>query len=452
MIIVVLTVPPLMIFVKSWFPSWTADPASLGLIWGSLVVVGAALALSMQIYRATLFHGRKALVAARDQALAASRAKTRFLTNLSHELRTPMYGVLGLLELTLEGELGPNEKQNLEVAHQSASSLRALLDDLLDLSRIEQGMLTLSPEPTQIRKLLHQALAPNVLQAEKQGLRLVWSVDDSVPDCVIVDPARLQQIIVNLVANAIKFTPEGSVVVSARFDSLGGSTLQIEVADSGMGISPGEQEAIFERFIQLDGSMSRIAQGLGVGLAIASQLVTLMEGQLSVDSAPGQGSTFKLVLPVSIGRRSAEAADDSAFDQANSAPDTMPVLSILVADDNPINLRITAQMLRRSGHEVTTADTGKTALAAFEKHDFDLVLMDIQMPEMDGHATTRIIRCERGAKGKETAIIGLTAHASDDERIRCLDAGMDGFLAKPVSRKSLLDAVVHTVRRKKTHS
>ncbi len=388
---------------------------------------------------------------AKDAAEAASRAKSQFLANMSHEIRTPMNGVLGLAELLLRYPLNEKERHLTQSIHRSGSVLLAIINDILDFSKIEAGKLQLEAIPFEVRRTFEEALAVSSSTAEQKGLRLSCQIDPHIPSALIGDPTRLRQIIVNLVSNAVKFTEQGTVTVSAELTetSEGRSGLSVSVTDTGIGISLEAQSNIFDAFSQADGSTTRKYGGTGLGLAIVKQLVTLMGGTIELQSRPGEGTCFRFTVYCKSAAMPTQRPPESFTVPAargETVSDQRPVktgdVRILLVEDNPVNREVACGMLEVLHCRIDTAENGREALDAIAKTDYALVFMDCQMPEMDGLTATKLIRAreaERAGQAEDETeapptrlpIVALTAHAMQGDREQCLSVGMDDHLSKP---------------------
>lgn len=374
------------------------------------------------------------------RAEQASEIKSQFVANMSHEVRTPMNGILGMAELLLRTPLTPEQRDYLETIRSSGESLLTLLNNVLDLSKIEAGRLELDPVSFSPRHCVEEAVRTLEARAIEKGLAIGYSVAPGLDDSYRGDPIRVRQILLNLLGNAIKFTERGRIDVRVEAHEVDPemAMLQFFVSDTGLGIARDKQESIFEAFEQADKSTTRNYGGTGLGLAICSRLVRIMGGRIWVESEPGRGSTFSFTVRV---KREASCAGAEQQLHITNGDGARAQLRILLAEDNAVNMKLATRMLEKWGHSVTTAGNGKEAVAHFRAGRFDLILMDVQMPEMDGLEATAVIRSEEKSSGAHVPILAMTAHGQAEDRERCLSAGMDGYVAKPISAAALSDAL-----------
>jgi len=370
----------------------------------------------------------------KNKVEAANRAKSNFLANMSHDIRTPMNGVIGMTQLALLASPPPEQREYLELIEKSSYRLLTVVNDILDFSKIEANKLELARKRFALRETIATTIREFSFKAKEKGIALEWSVADEIPDDFMGDAGRLSQILINLIGNAIKFTQAGTISVRAEkeYTELDEFVVHFSVSDTGIGISPEYQVSIFEAFSLADESHSRQYEGTGLGLAIYARLVSLMNGQIWVESEEGQGSVFHFTALLKKAAPENHELDEGAtlgLPAESPQGQPGPRLEIFLVEDNLVNQKVAGKMLEHSGHGVTIAANGQEGVDAFARQHFDLVLMDIQMPVMDGVEATQAMRDLEKESGRHTPII---AHAISCYREKCLEPGLDDYLSKPI--------------------
>ena len=402
--------------------------------------------LEMRIHRRTseLLQSRDDLQLAKERAERADRAKSEFLTTMSHEIRTPLHSILGAASLLNEGPQTPEHREHVGILQRSGRKLLTLINEILDLSKIESGRISMEEAPFDMRDVLNDVAGIMGARAESKGLYLECVCDPDIPGVLLGDAARLEQILLNLVGNAIKFTEDGTVNLDVNLVQRKGSvvSLRLAVRDTGIGIPEDKREAIFESFVQAQQDSTRRFGGTGLGLSISRRLVELMGGKIEVESEVGRGSTFSFQIELPIAEETRRPRKQLANKPGGPARTLAPGLHVLLADDNTDNLLLIELFLRKTGATLKTAKNGREAVDLARAHSFGMILMDIQMPELDGCEATRAIREMEAAAGQaRTPIIALTADATREARRLAEEAGCDGYLTKPIQKEALIEAM-----------
>jgi PAS domain S-box-containing protein len=387
---------------------------------------------------------------------AASRLKSQFLANMSHELRTPMTGVLGMLDIVLLGNLEAEQREFIEIAYSSARSLVRILNDILDMTKIEMGKLSIDEKIFSIRKCVENTCNILFPATKSKGLDIVCIVADDVPETLVGDQARLNQVLTNLAGNAVKFTEKGKVemhVVAGNSRPDGKREITFTVTDTGIGIPDDKKERLFGVFSQVDESHSRSYGGTGLGLAISKELVERMGGTIFFTSNEGVGSTFSFTIPLGQARlenNTLPAAEPVSPETAIPDLEVKGIPCILLAEDDSITRQVILQMLKQTKYNVDIAEDGLKAVEMWEKGEYDLVLMDVQMPRLNGFEATSAIREKERVHGGHTPIVAMTAHARKEDEERCLAAGMDGYISKPIDFQNCLQVIGDIIRQTAT--
>lgn len=416
-------------------PALTPGYIALGA--AGVLLIGGIVGLWVLTLRRSIRRKTEEVQTLLARAEEASRAKSEFLATVSHEIRTPLNGVLGMQELVLATQLTPEQRNYVQEAQACTRSLLTLLNDVLDLSKIEAGRLTLAQEAFDVHQLISETLRPVQAEIVRKKLEFRNHVQSELPSVMSGDPVRLRQVLMNLLSNAVKFTDKGSITldVAGRRTEDARVHVTFAVTDTGIGISPDHQSRIFDSFRQADGSIARRFGGTGLGLAIASRLVGMMGGKLTVESVEGAGSTFSFTITLAAVEmnpaRPAELHEVAA----------LPGRRILVVEDNAVNRKVAEVILARAGYVVESATEGHQALRLVSNSHFDAILMDVQMPDMDGLQVTRTIRTNFPEPAASVPIIALTANAMPGDVEKCIAAGMNGYVAKPFHSRELIAAI-----------
>ncbi len=387
-----------------------------------------------------LKHSEKRLTELKTIADEANATKSDFLANMSHEIRTPMSAIIGFTEILLSTHINAIQRDYLEMIEISANSLLDIINDILDFSKQESGKFTINPSCFNIRKNITSIIHTYSIQSLKKGVELLYQIDDSIPEFIIADSTRLRQVIINLISNGIKFTDQGSVFLRVqKVVKNNVAMLHCSVEDTGLGISPEKMSMLFEKFTQIENKNTKKYKGSGLGLVICKSLVELMGGTIHVSSQLSQGSTFSFEIPLI---EDTTTQNNDVLEELSQLDENNLSLNILLTDDYFVNQKMITALLSKKGWNVSIASTGIEALNKIEESKFDIILMDMHMPEMDGITATTIIREREKLSGIHVPIIALTANAFEQDRKKCLDSGMDDFISKPVDTDLLYQVII----------